>query len=85
MLMEEKELDNKLKEFIVKCSPCKKDIEIHCDTNLQKDAGYTSIELIQLIVEIENYFDIEISAEYVEMNLYQYDNLKNTVMTLIDR
>lgn len=52
----------------------------HHYIDLIKDLGYDSIQLISLIIEIENTFDIEIQDEYLTLDILRsYVNLENIV------
>lgn len=54
------------------------------DLNLQENLGYDSIKFIQLIVEIEQEFDIFIDDQYLEIErLGIYNNLINLIENLI--
>ena len=59
---------------------CKEDItidQIKDDTDLVRDLGFDSINMIQLIVEFEKNFDIEIDDEYLTFEfLSSYQKLK---------
>lgn len=44
------------------------EVDLSLDDDLEKNLGYTSIDYIQLIVDIEDYFGIEF--EYEDMEVY---------------
>lgn len=58
---------NDIKEKIKKViADCVVDIEVDCiidSTSLVDDLGFSSINLVQLVVDLENEFNIEISDE----------------------
>ena len=70
-------IENRLKELIAKIADLKIDMSmIHGDTNLNKDLSFESIQMIQLIIEIENEFNIEIEDDdLIIENLTQFNNL----------
>ena len=70
-------VDQKLRELIAKVATQDVDIDsINEDTLLTNDLGYDSVQLIELIVELENDFDIEIDDDDLEIeNLTVYSKL----------
>ena len=66
-------IDEELKEIIVTCIDGIDKKDITEETDLIKDLGYDSVNIIQLIVKLEEYFEIEIDDEYLdEENLTEY-------------
>lgn len=52
-------------ELIKQCNDINVDGEITDNTDLIEDLGYSSLDLMELIVEIEMEFDIEIPDEFL--------------------
>ena len=70
-------IDQKLKETIVKITT--RDIDI-VETILTDDLGYDSIQIIELIVELESEFKIEIDDDDLEIeNLIIYGKLHKMI------
>ncbi len=57
-------MEEKLIEMIR--SVCASDVEITRDTNLTFDLGLKSIDLLELVTDVEDNFNIEVSDEAVE-------------------
>lgn len=59
------------------------DIDIDCiddDTLLIEGLGYDSVKLIELIIEIENEFEIEIDDDYLDIGVISsYKKLRDVV------
>ncbi len=74
-------IDQKLKEIILKIATQDTDINnINEETILTDDIGYDSIEIIELIVELESEFNIEIDDDDLEIeNLIIYKKLYKMV------
>lgn len=63
-------IERKLKALIVDITTEKVDNNsIDTNTDLINDLGFDSIEIIELIVEIENEFKIEIDDDDINMNI----------------
>lgn len=63
-------IERKLKALIVDITTKKVDNNlIDKNTDLINDLGFDSIEIIELIVEIENEFKIEIADDDINMNI----------------
>lgn len=77
------ELKEKLKDSVIRCSPKKEDIELNDDFNLGENLGYSSMNFIQLIVDLENIFDIEIPDEHLNDKMYNYGYLCGVVSSLV--
>lgn len=60
--------EQQLKEVIISCSDAVELEKINDDTDLVKDFGFNSVNLIQLIVELETVFDIEIDDEDLQVD-----------------
>lgn len=68
--------DKKLKEIIVECKDGIDITKIDEQIDLVRDFGFDSINIIQLIVQIESEFDIEIGDEdLILARLSPYKNL----------
>lgn len=59
------EIENKLINIIKHCDNSLDTKDINSKTDLVNDLGFDSISIIQLVVELENEFDIEINDEYL--------------------
>jgi len=57
-------LEEKLLEMIR--NVCASDVEVTRDTNLTFDLGLKSIDLLELVTDVEDEFGIEVSDEAVE-------------------
>ena len=57
--------EEKLKEIITSCGESVDADKINEETDLVRDFAFNSISIIQLVVELENEFDIEIDDEYL--------------------
>lgn len=68
------DIKEKLIDLIIRCSDECTDVNIVEDTNLLVDLAYSSLNLIELIVEIEGEFDIEIPDE--DLNVERLANIK---------
>ena len=55
--------EGKLKEVIVSCGEAIVLEQIDENTDLVRDFGYNSINIIQLVVELESVFNIEVDDE----------------------
>ena len=71
-----KKYEEELKEIIISCSECVTYEEINEETDLVEDFGFSSINIIELVVRIEEKFDIEIDDIFLtEEKLTKYKNL----------
>lgn len=78
------EIEVKLKKIIVECGVGIEKEQINEHTNLIDDLGFESVNLVELIVDIETEFDIEIGDEYLNMTtLSKYDKLLEMVVKLV--
>lgn len=59
------EFEQKLKKIIAECGEGIDSNVIDSKTDLIRDFGFSSINIIQLIVALESEFDIEIDDEYL--------------------
>lgn len=59
------EIEKILINIIKRCDNSVDTDEINNKTDLVNDLGFDSISIIQLVVELENEFDIEIDDEYL--------------------
>jgi acyl carrier protein len=55
--------ENKLRELIVSCGDGVELEKINEETDIVRDFGFNSINIIQLVVEMESTFDIEVDDE----------------------
>lgn len=78
-------IEEKLKEVIVNIAMQDVDVaDINEETNLVKDLGYDSVQIIELIVELETEFDIEIEDDDLDIeNMVVYSRLYKTVESKI--
>lgn len=71
---------NKIKDSI------EEDVELKNETNLFDDLGVDSIMLINLIVDIEDEWDIELEDDDLDVEkLSSFDNLCNVVIDKVSR
>ena len=74
------DLETKLKELIVSCSENIDTKLIDKDTDLVRDLGFDSINIVKLVVEIECAFEIEIDeADLLVDKLSNYMNLLHVI------
>lgn len=71
---------DKLIELIKRCNDINVNGEITDNTDLIEDLGYSSLELMELIVEIEMEFDIEIPDEFLTI---EYLTKVNKLMEMV--
>lgn len=73
--------EEKLKELIVNIAMQDVDaISINEETNLINDLGYDSVQIIELIVQLEMEFDIEMEDDDLDIeNLIVYSRLYKTI------
>ena len=79
-MMVNEEIFIKLKQLVLEITPEKSEtIDINEETNLIADLGYTSIELIKLVVKIESELNFYFKDEYLRFEtliifgkLYEY-------------
>lgn len=84
--MEQKMIEEKLKEQIMSVSVKKvaKD-EIDCNTNLIDDLGFDSVLIVQLMLELENTFNIFFEDEDIEDDtLTNYGKLRNLILKKLE-
>lgn len=75
--------EQKLKNIIANISMY--DIEINENTILTTDLGFDSVHIIELIVEIENEFNIEIDNDDLDIdNITVYGRLYNMIREKIN-
>lgn len=74
-------VEEKLKEVIANIAMQDVDvISINEETNLINDLGYDSVQIIELIVQLEMEFDIEIEDDDLDIeNLIVYSGLYKTI------
>jgi acyl carrier protein len=79
------QMENKLKELIKEISDNRLNKEdINDDTNLLEDIGLDSIQIMNLVVEIEAQFEIEIGDDDLIMDkLAVFGNLKTLVINSV--
>ena len=74
------DLENKLREAIKKFGEDVNIENINAETDLIKDFNYNSINIIELIIELEDIFEMEIDDNNLELfKLSQYSELLNMV------
>ena len=77
--------EKKLKEIIVLCGEAVDINKIDANTDLVKDFEFSSINIIQLVVEIESIFEVEIEDENLFLEkLSNYSNLVNILRTKLN-
>lgn len=80
------DLDAKLKEIIIKNSRkeiCENDISN--DSDLATNFGFDSVQIIEMIVDLETQFDITIDDEDIELDvLTKYGPLKQLISKKIN-
>lgn len=60
-------------------------IELTDELSLVKDLGYDSLSLVQLVVVLENEFDIVFEGEYLNFDkIIKIGNLYNTIINLLN-
>lgn len=70
------DVEKKLKDIISECGIEVNKNLINYNTDFIKDLGFSSINIVQLVVEIEYAFDIEILDDDLQIeNLSSYKNL----------
>lgn len=76
-------IDDKLIRIIKECGEYV-ECTIKYDTDLVQDLGYSSVNLVQLVVELEDEFNIEIDDNDLRIEiLTKYCNLKKMIMRKI--
>ncbi len=76
-------VDEKLKEIIVRCGVGIEKEKINLKTNLINDLGFESVNIVELVVDIETEFDVEIEDEYLDPSIIaEYDKLLEMVLKL---
>ncbi|MCT0016552.1 acyl carrier protein [Lactococcus lactis subsp. lactis] len=74
------ELDERLKKIIILAADNVKVDNISKSTNLINDLSFDSVNFMQLIIGIEDEFDIELDdTDLQQDNLSSYDYLKNII------
>lgn len=77
---------DKLIELINRCNDINVNSKIADNTDLIEDLGYSSLNLMELIVEIEMEFNIEIEDEFLNIELLtKFDKLLEIVQMVIDK
>ena len=77
--------EGKLKKIINFCGDSVDIDQINEETDLVRDFAFNSISIIQLIVQIENEFDIEIDDEYLlQEKLSPYKSLVEILKNKLD-
>ena len=73
-------IETRLKEIIASCGKGVKVEDLHEETDLVKDLKFDSINIIQLVAELECGFDIEIDDYNLELEkLSKYKTLRAIV------
>lgn len=69
-------VEKRLNELIIGIAPSVRECDFNENTNLIADFHFDSLSFMQLILEVENEFDFEISDEnFVAAKLSQYSEL----------
>jgi len=75
-------VEEELKRIIFSCGENIVKADINENTDLVNDFGFTSINLVQLVVEIEEVFNIEIDDDYLSLEkLSPYKSLLEILYT----
>lgn len=87
MNIESEKIENKLKSIILKNVSVDHTIEdIDENTDLITDLFFTSVEIIQLVVDIEDNFNIQIEDDFLVVEtISKYKTLKDYVILVIGK
>ncbi|MCP1161327.1 acyl carrier protein [Bacillus infantis] len=67
-------LETKLKDLVLSLSM--ESNQINAETNLLEDLGFDSLQILRLLVEIENQFEIKIPYQNIDYNIFtKYSSL----------
>lgn len=79
-------IENELKNIIVKAAKKSCDVtDINEDTNLVDNLGLDSLAMIELILEIEKVFNVQMDDEDMDINiLTKYTSLKELIVRKIN-
>lgn len=69
-------VEKKLFELIMKYAKVSKDYEIKMEDDLVYELGMDSLSLVELIVDLEEQFEIEIEEDKMDV-IYKYGKLLN--------
>lgn len=69
-------VEKKLYELIMKYAKVSKDYEIKMEDDLVYELGMDSLSLVELIVDLEEQFEIEIEEDKMDV-IYKYGKLLN--------
>jgi len=80
-------VEQKLKSLVLKnCSSRYMENDITDDLDLIENFNYDSISIIQLIIDIENNFEIQIEDDFLMMeSISKYQILKNYIIDMISK
>lgn len=70
------DVEKKLYELIMKYAKVSKDYEIKMEDDLVYELGMDSLSLVELIVDLEGQFEIEIEEDKMDV-IYKYGKLLN--------
>lgn len=77
--------EERLKEVIVSCGENINLDELNENTDLIRDFSFTSINIVQLVVQLENVFDMEIDDDNLSQGkLSSYKSLLEMLKTKLD-
>lgn len=63
-------IDNELKRIILNVTG-EKEYDLQPDDDLEMTLGFSSVEFIQMIVDIEEHFDIEFDFDKLDIEFYR--------------
>ena len=72
-----KDLDKTLKEMIIKINA--REVEISDDTDLFKDLGFDSLDMVELVLEIEREYDIKIPDYEITEKSITFKDVKDYI------
>ncbi len=74
--------ENKLKKIIVNCNSNANIDIINMETDLVADFGFESVDLVQLVIDMETSFNVEFEDEYLVIErLSPYKELVEIIRT----
>ncbi len=82
--MGREEIFEKVKDFLVDIIGLDDDSDIKEESNIAEDLGADSLDFVELIMKLENIFDIKIEDEDVE-TIYTVEDLINYIDSKINK
>ena len=82
--MTQEEIFEKVKDFLVDIIGLDDDSDIKEESNIAEDLGADSLDFVELIMKLENIFDIKIEDEDVE-TIYTVEDLINYIDSKINK